>query len=224
MPMSLEALRPHLEGLSKAIVEGDPARARELVQVALEEGVEPLAVIQRGLIPGMDMVGRMFKAGEVFVPEVLVAAQAVQAALDVLRPLLAGSEVPSTGVVVLGTVKEDIHDIGKNLVRMLLEGAGFRVINLGKNIPEESFVAAVREHQPHLLGLSCLLTTTMKWMRSTIQALGESGLRDRVKVIVGGAPITQRFADEIGADAYAPDASTAVEMARALVGKRLPEA
>lgn len=218
MPTNSEGPRTYLEGLAQAIIEGDAARAEGLVQAALDGGVEALALIEGGLIPGMDVVGTRFKEGVVFVPEVLVAAQAMQAVLGMLRPLLADRQVPSPGVVVLGTVKEDIHDIGKNLVRIFLEGAGFRVIDLGKNVPEEAFVAAAREHQPDLVGLSCLLTTTMKWMRSTIVALGEAGLREGVRVMVGGAPITQRFADDIGADAYAPDGRTAVEKARALVG------
>jgi len=209
-----------LPSIRQAVIEGDVVRTRSLVEATLGEGTSALAIVQKGLIPGMDVVGRRFRAGEMFLPEVLVAAQAMQAALAILRPLLAGHGVPSPGKVVLGTVKEDIHDIGKNLVRILLEGAGFSVIDLGTNVTEAAFVAATTEHHPDLVALSCLLTTTMRWMRSTIQALTSAGLRDQVKVIVGGAPITQRFADEIGADAYAPDAATAVEKARVLVGPK----
>jgi 5-methyltetrahydrofolate--homocysteine methyltransferase len=199
------------------LYEGNDQLVAALVQQALEQGLGPAKVLAAGLIAGMDRVGRDFKAGELYVPEVLVAARAMHAGMAVLRPHLTAGSVPSQGRVALGTVKGDLHDIGKNLVRMMLEGAGFEVVDLGTDVSPEAFVAAVREHQPQLLGLSALLTTTMLHMQTTMEALRAAGLRDRVKVLIGGAPVTAAYAEKIGADAYAPDAATAVEMARALV-------
>jgi 5-methyltetrahydrofolate--homocysteine methyltransferase len=169
------------------------------------------------LISGMDRVGRDFKAGELFVPEVLVAARAMHAGMAVLRPLLAETGVPRVGTYVIGTVQGDLHDIGKNLVRMMLEGAGFEVIDLGTDVAPERFVTAVKEHRPQIVGMSALLTTTMVRMRDTIEALEAAGLREAVKIMVGGAPLTAAYAEQIGADAYAPDAATAVEVARSLI-------
>jgi 5-methyltetrahydrofolate--homocysteine methyltransferase len=166
----------------------------------------------------MNEVGRRFKNNEFYVPEVLIAARAMHAAMDVLKPLLAASDVQPVGTVVIGTVKGDLHDIGKNLVAMMLEGGGFNVIDLGVDVSPEKFLQAVREHKPNIVGLSALLTTTMPAMKTTIEALKEAGVRDQVKVIIGGAPVTQRFADEIGADGYAPDAASAVDVARQLLG------
>jgi 5-methyltetrahydrofolate--homocysteine methyltransferase len=188
-----------------------------LVQKALDQGMDPQEILAGGLIAGMDEVGRDFKAGELFVPEVLIAARAMHAGMDVLRPLLAESDVPSAGRFLIGTVEGDLHDIGKNLVRMMIEGAGFETIDLGTDVKPGAFVDAVRQHQPRIVGMSALLTTTMVNMRTTIDALEEAGLRDSIKVMVGGAPVTDAFAREIGADAYAPDAATAVEVARQLV-------
>jgi 5-methyltetrahydrofolate--homocysteine methyltransferase len=165
----------------------------------------------------MDQVGKEFKAGELFVPEVLIAARAMHAGMNVLRPLLAQSGVPSAGKYLIGTVKGDLHDIGKNLVKMMVEGAGFEVVDLGTDVPPDKFVAAVKEHQPSLLGMSALLTTTMTSMKTTIEALQEAGVRGSVKIMVGGAPLTEAFAKQIGADAYAPDAATAVDVARQLL-------
>jgi 5-methyltetrahydrofolate--homocysteine methyltransferase len=207
-----------LQEIATNLYNGENRKVAELVQQALDDGVAPEAVLNGGLIAGMDEVGRDFKAGELFVPEVLIAARAMQAGMDILRPLLAEGEVPSAGKFVIGTVKGDLHDIGKNLVRMMLEGAGFETIDLGTDAEAADFVNAVREHQPELLGMSALLTTTMVNMRSTIEALEEAGLRDSVKIMVGGAPVTAAFAKEIGADAYAPDAASAVDVARELVG------
>jgi 5-methyltetrahydrofolate--homocysteine methyltransferase len=166
----------------------------------------------------MDEVGKDFKADILYMPEVLIAARAMHAGMDVLRPLLAESDVTGAGKYLIGTVQGDLHDIGKNLVKMMLDGAGFETIDLGKDVPPETFVAAVREHQPKILGLSALLTTTMPAMKDTIEALEEAGLRDSVKVMVGGAPVTDAFAEEIGAEAYAPDAASAVDIARKLAG------
>jgi 5-methyltetrahydrofolate--homocysteine methyltransferase len=165
----------------------------------------------------MDQVGVDFKAGDLFVPEVLVAARAMHAGMNILRPFLADSDVARTGTYLIGTVKGDLHDIGKNLVKMMLEGAGFETIDLGTDVDPQSFVDAVREHQPNLVGMSALLTTTMVQMKATIEALQEAGVRDQVKIMVGGAPVTDAFAQEIGADAYAPDAASAVDKARNLV-------
>ena len=195
---------------------GEADEVAELVQQALDKGLAPNQVLQGGLIAGMDQVGRDFKAGDLFVPEVLIAARAMHAGMNVLRPLLAKGEATSAGKYVIGTVKGDLHDIGKNLVKMMVEGAGFEVIDLGTDVTAEKFVAAVREHQPRLMGMSALLTTTMVSMKSTMDALQEAGLRASVKVMVGGAPVTDAFARQIGADAYAPDAASAVDVARQL--------
>jgi 5-methyltetrahydrofolate--homocysteine methyltransferase len=207
-----------LEAIASNLYDGEDQEVSSLVQQALDQGITPEEILSGGLIAGMDEVGRDFKAGELFVPEVLIAARAMHAGMAVLRPLLAESDIPSAGKYVIGTVKGDLHDIGKNLVRMMLEGAGFETVDLGTDVSAEGFVTAVREHQPKLLGMSALLTTTMVHMKATIEALEEAGLRALVKVMVGGAPVTAAFAEEIGADAYAPDAATAVDVARELAG------
>jgi len=196
---------------------GDDGSVAGLVQQALDQGLSPAEVLNGGLIAGMDEVGKDFKAGDLFVPEVLIAARAMHAGMGVLRPLLAEADVPSAGKYVIGTMKGDLHDIGKNLVKMMLEGAGFETVDVGTDVGPETFVAAVREHQPQIVGFSALLTTTMPGMKATIEALQEAGLRDTVKIMVGGAPVTAAFAEKIGADAYAPDAASAVETARKLV-------
>jgi 5-methyltetrahydrofolate--homocysteine methyltransferase len=196
---------------------GDDGSVAGLVQQALDQGLSPAEVLNGGLIAAMDEVGKDFKAGDLFVPEVLIAARAMHAGMGILRPLLAESDVPSAGKYVIGTMKGDLHNIGKNLVKMMLEGAGFETIDLGTDVKPETFVTAVREHQPQIVGFSALLTTTMPGMKATIEALQEAGLRDTVKIMVGGAPVTAAFAEKIGADAYAPDAASAVETARKLV-------
>ena len=206
-----------LQEIASNLYEGNDDRVTLLVQQALHEGMAPNAVLQGGLIAGMDEVGRDFKAGDLFVPEVLIAARAMHAGMSVLRPLLVESETPSVGKYVIGTVKGDLHDIGKNLVKMMLEGAGFETVDLGTDVTPESFVQAVRESRPKLVGMSALLTTTMTAMRVTIEALEEAGLRESVKIMIGGAPVTAAFAEQIGADAYAPDAASAVDIARSLV-------
>jgi 5-methyltetrahydrofolate--homocysteine methyltransferase len=206
-----------LQKMASSLYAGEREEVAELVQQALGQGMSPAEILSSGLIAGMDEVGKDFKAGDLFVPEVLVAARAMSAGMGILRPLLATSEVPSAGKYVIGTVKGDLHDIGKNLVKMMLEGAGFETIDLGTDVEAEAFVDAVREHQPSGVGMSALLTTTMVNMKTTIEALEEAGLRNSVKVMVGGAPVTAAFAEEIGADAYAPDAATAVDVARSLV-------
>jgi 5-methyltetrahydrofolate--homocysteine methyltransferase len=207
-----------LQQIASNLYDGEDEAVAELVQKALDQGMEPNEVLQGGLIAGMDEVGRDFKAGDLFVPEVLIAARAMHAGMGVLRPLLAESEVPSAAKYLIGTVKGDLHDIGKNLVKMMLEGAGFETIDLGTDVEPQAFVNAVKEHQPSLLGMSALLTTTMVQMRTTVEALEEAGVRATVKIMVGGAPVTEAFAQEIGADAYAPDAASAVDVARAMAG------
>jgi len=206
-----------LAKIASSLYNGQSEEVARLVQQALDQGMSPHQVIQGGLIAGMDEVGRDFKAGELFVPEVLIAARAMHAGMNVLRPLLAESDVPSIGKYVIGTVKGDLHDIGKNLVKMMLEGAGFETVDLGTDVDPQAFVNAVREHRPKIMGMSALLTTTMVQMKATIDALIEAGVRDSVKIMVGGAPVTAAFATQIGADAYAPDAASAVDVARALV-------
>ncbi|MER2599661.1 MAG: corrinoid protein [Caldilineales bacterium] len=181
----------------------------------------PAAILQYGLVAGMEIVGEDFRDGILFVPEVLLAAKAMKGAMEVLRPLLTDAkDVERQGTVVIGTVKGDIHDIGKNLVGMMLEGAGFEVINLGINVDADKFIAALREHNADILGMSALLTTTMPYMRTVIQRLAEEGLRERTIVLVGGAPVTEAFAEDIGADRYCDDAAVAVEAAKTLIAIR----
>lgn len=205
-----------LETIATQLYAGEIDEVASLVKKALADGLAPSVVLQDGLIAGMDVVGRDFKAGDLFVPEVLVAARAMHAGMGVLRPLLVDTELKGAGTIVIGTVKGDLHDIGKNLVKMMLEGAGFSVFDLGTDVPPEAFVAAVRDHQPQVVGMSALLTTTMVNMKATIDALTEAGLRDSVKIIIGGAPVTTDFAAKVGADAFAPDAGAAVTVARQL--------
>jgi len=205
-----------LQQMVSDLYNGEEAKVAAWVQKALDQGMAPGEILADGLIAGMDQVGKDFKAGDLFVPEVLIAARAMQAGMNVLRPLLAEGETLSAGKLVIGTIKGDLHDIGKNLVKMMLEGAGFETIDMGTDVSPAAFVAAVREHKPNLIGMSALLTTTMVNMKTTIEALTEAGLRDSVKVMIGGAPVTAAFAQQIGADAYAPDAASAVDKAREL--------
>ncbi len=206
-----------LEELADNIIKGQAPKVEELTQKALDDGANPEKVLQEGLIAGMNVVGTKFKANEFYVPEVLIAARAMKAGMKILRPKLADSGVEPVGRFVIGTVKGDLHDIGKNLVSMMMEGAGFEVIDLGVDVSPEKFVAAVEENKAHFLGLSALLTTTMVNMQGTIDALKSGGLRDNVKVVVGGAPLTQKFADDIGADGYAPDAASAVDIIKEMM-------
>jgi len=203
-----------LQDIASNLYDGEDEKVAELVQGALDQGMEAQEILSGGLIAGMDEVGRDFKAGDLFVPEVLIAARAMHAGMGILRPLLAESDTPSAGKYLIGTVEGDLHDIGKNLVKMMIEGAGFETIDLGTDVKPEAFVEAVREHQPEVVGMSALLTTTMVNMKNTIEALEEAGLRDSIKIMIGGAPVTAAFAEEIGADAYAPDAASAVDVAR----------
>jgi 5-methyltetrahydrofolate--homocysteine methyltransferase len=206
-----------LSDIASNLYNGNRTAVAELVQKALDQGLNASEILSGGLTAGMDEVGKDFKAGDLFVPEVLIAARAMHAGMDVLRPLLVAGDVQSAGKCLIGTVAGDLHDIGKNLVRMMLEGGGFEAIDMGTDVKPEAFVAAVREHQPAIIGLSALLTTTMPGMTATIEALQEAGLRDTVKIMIGGAPVTAAFAEKIGADAFAPDAASAVDVARELM-------
>ena len=203
-----------LQEIAANLYDGEDQEVAGLVHKALDQGMEPGKILQGGLIAGMDEVGRDFKAGDLFVPEVLIAARAMHAGMNILRPLLAETDAVSVGKYVIGTVKGDLHDIVKNLVRMMLEGAGFETIDLGTDVDPQAFVDAVRQQGPQLVGMSALLTTTMVQMQTTIEALEEAGLRGSVKIMIGGAPVTAAFAEQIGADAYAPDAASAVDVAR----------
>lgn len=204
-----------LEEIKEALMAGNANKVKELTQKALDEGIEPNTIINDGLIAAMNVIGVKFKNNEVYVPEVLVAARAMHAGMDVVKPLLAGGAMEEKGTLVIGTVKGDLHDIGKNLVIMMMEGAGYKVIDLGIDVPVEKFVKAVEEHKPQLVGLSALLTSTMMQMKKTVEGL--ASYRDQIKIMVGGAPVTQKFADEIGADGYAPDAASAVDLAAQLL-------
>ena len=205
------------QNMIDALIKGQAPTVRQLVQDALEAGGSPAEILEKGLIAGMAVIGERFKRNEIYVPEVLIAARAMKSGMEVLKPALTGSGVEPKGVVALGTVKGDLHDIGKNLVAMMLEGAGYRVIDLGFDVSPEKYVQAVREGS-QLIGMSALLTTTMPSMKKTIAALAEAGLRDKVKIIIGGAPVTQKYADEIGADGYSADATSATELVNALIG------
>jgi corrinoid protein of di/trimethylamine methyltransferase len=208
-------------GLFEQILAGHAREVRQLTEAGLAAGMKPLEILFGALIPGLQEVGRRFESGEYFVPEMLVSAKAMQEALRVLRPLLAETGVKSLGTIMMMTVKGDLHDIGKNLCNIMLEGAGFEVIDLGVNVTPEKMVAAVREHHPPVIGFSALLTTTMGMFQANLEALRRAGLRDQVKVMVGGAPVTQEYADAIGADGYAPDASAAVRLAEKLLAASL---
>jgi 5-methyltetrahydrofolate--homocysteine methyltransferase len=190
------------------------------VREALQRGETPQAVLDSGLVAGMDIVGVDFRDGILFVPEVLMAANAMKAGMEVLRPLLVETGVQRIGKMVIGTVKGDIHDIGKNLVAMMMEGAGFEVINLGINCDSDKFMAAIREHQPDIIGMSALLTTTMPYMKTVVDALGEEGIRDQIYVMVGGAPVTENFARDVGADAYGRDAAVSVDIAKSHMARK----
>ncbi|MGQ9646569.1 MAG: corrinoid protein [Thermodesulfobacteriota bacterium] len=206
-----------LQRISEELQKGNSKEVSKLTQEALDAGIPPAKILKDGLIAGMDVVGERFRKDELYIPEVLVAARAMHGGMDVLRPKLVETGVQLIGKVVLGTVKGDLHDIGKNLVGMMMEGGGFQVIDLGIDVPSEKFVEAVSSHKAELLGLSALLTTTMPRMKEVIQSLIAAGIRDKVKVMVGGAPLTEKFAREIGADGYAPDAASAVDMAKSLL-------
>jgi len=209
---------PDLQKLYEAVVNGDAKTARDVTEQALAAKVDPVVLVNQHMAPAMKEVGRRFEACEYFVPELLLSARAMKSALELIRPLLAAQGAQPVGRVVIGTVKGDLHDIGKNLVAAMLEGGGFEVIDLGVNVAPEKFIETVKEKQANVVSMSALLTTTMLAMKGTIEALQAAGMRDRVKVLIGGAPITQRFADEIGADGYGENAAEAVALARKALG------
>jgi 5-methyltetrahydrofolate--homocysteine methyltransferase len=204
--------------VKEATLAGDQGRVSALTKQAIDEGIEADRIIQEGLIGAMVVVGKEFGEGKIYIPEMLIAARAMKSGLEVVKPLLVGGKMKSIAKVVLGTVKGDLHDIGKNLVGMMLEGFGVEVIDLGVDVSPEKFVEALKTHQPQFVGMSALLTTTMMSMEVTIKALEESGLRQNVKVLVGGAPVTQAFADEIGADGFGKSASEAVDRIKEALG------
>ncbi len=209
-----------IESLHAAVLRGDAKSARAVTEEALRAGENALRLVTEGMVPAMDEAGRRFECSEFFVPELLLAARAMKAALELIRPVLAASGTEPAGRVVVGTVKGDLHDIGKNLVAAMLEGGGFEVVDLGVNVAPEKFVEAVQSRNAHIVAMSALLTTTMPSMRATIEAFKQAGLRDQVRIFIGGAPITQKYADEIGADGYSESAPGAVTLARQAMGAR----
>ena len=208
---------PDLKELYEAVVSGNAKATQAITQQALADGVDPLKLVNEYMVPAMDEVGRRFEANEYFVPELLISARAMKAALELIRPLLTARGDQPLGRVAIGTVKGDLHDIGKNLVGSLLEGGGFEVIDLGVNVTPEKFIATVNEKKANIIAMSALLTTTMPAMKTTIDALKQAGVRNKVKVLIGGAPITQKYADEIGADGYSENAVGAVALAKKAV-------
>jgi len=201
------------------VVAGKVKQTTDQVRQLLQGGTAPDAMMNDAMIPAMDVVGDLFQKGEIYLPEMLMAAKAMKAGLEILKPRMVQGEATSAGTVVIGTVRGDMHDIGKNLLSIALEGAGFKVVDLGIDVPPEAFVESVKEHQPQVLGLSALLTTTMLAMREVIEAVHEAGLRDTVKVMIGGAPVTKDFADEIGADFFGPDSTSGKDFARKAVAQ-----
>lgn len=204
-----------LKALSEAVIKGDQKTAVDITKAAISEGMAPEAILSEGLIAGMNVIGVRFKANEVYIPEVLIAARAMKMAMEHLEPVLVAAGVKPLGKAMLGTVQGDLHDIGKNLVVMMLKGAGFEVIDLGVDVSADKFIASAKEANPQIIGMSALLTTTMPSMEKTIQALKDAGIT--AKTMIGGAPITQAYADKIGANGYAPDAASAVDLAKTLL-------
>lgn len=210
----------NFEELAQAVLDGDETKVVEITKSLLSSGVDPMEVINKGLMAGMDKVGVLFKNNEMFVPEVLMSADAMKAGMEVIKEATQGAaDVTSKGTVVMGTVEGDLHDIGKNLVGMMLETNGFKVHDLGVDVKPDQFVEAVKQYQPDVVGMSAMMTTTMMNMKTAIDALAAAGVRNKVKVMIGGAVVSQKFADEIGADGYAPDAGAAVELCKRLLGK-----
>jgi len=205
-----------LDKIKQAVLDGEMEGIAELTNQALAQGIEAHKILDEALTPAMDIVGREYEQGDRYVPEMLISAETMKGAVTILKPLLAEAGVEARGKLIIGTVEGDLHDIGKDLVAMMVEGAGFEVINLGAEITAEQFVNAVKEHKPNIIGMSALLTTTMIHMPDVIDALKQAGLRDQVKVMIGGAPVTQDYADKIGADGYAPDAASATKLAKSL--------
>lgn len=208
-----------LSELKEMVINGNSGEIETKTRECLEQGLKPSQLISEALIPAMDTVGEKYKKGEIFVPEMLVAAKSMQLSMGILKPLIAAGDLKTAGTVLIGTVQGDLHDIGKNLVSMMLEGAGFRVIDLGTDVAPEVFVNKVREIKPEILGMSALLTTTVPQIGVVVEALKDAGLREKVKVVVGGAAVTPEYAVQIGADGYSPDATGAVDWARGVVQK-----
>ena len=206
-----------LTQIFEGIMDGDMGQVVEAVQAAIDGGMSPDDILHKGLIPPMAEVGQLFESGEYFVPEMLVAARAMQGGLDMIKPLLLDADIKPAGKVILGTVKGDLHDIGKNLVGMMLEGGGFEVIDLGTDVSPDTFVEVIKKEQADIVGMSALLTTTMSQMEATIKLIEEAGIRNDVKIIIGGAPVTPEFSEQIGADGFAPDASQATRLAKTLI-------
>ena len=202
-----------LNAISEALQKGKAPVVKELVQAALNEKTTARAILESGLMAGMNIIGRKFKNNEIYVPEVLIAARAMNAGIEILRPYLVSEDVKPVGTVVIGTVKGDLHDIGKNLVKMMMEGKGLQVIDLGTDVSAEKFVASAKEHKAQIICASALLTTTMTEMKNVVAEAQKSGIRDQVKIMVGGAPVTQQYCESIGADAYSPDAASAADRA-----------
>ena len=209
----------NFEEMTNMVIAGEEEKVVELTKKAVEEGVSPMEIINEGLMKGMDVVGQRFKAAEMFIPEVLMSAKAMSAGMEIVKPLILDGEVPSKGKVIIGTVKGDLHDIGKKLVGMIMESSGLIVDDLGIDVSPEQFAEAIREKKPDIVGMSALLTTTMLAMKDTIEVLKEEGLRDSVKIMIGGAPVSSDFAKEIGADGWAPDAVSAKDLAFQLIGQ-----
>ncbi len=207
----------NFQNMIDTLIEGDEKKLTSLAQSALDEGISAKEILEKGLMAGMDIVGEKMEAEDMFIPEVLRSAKTMSAAIDILRPHLVEGDIRVIGKVIIGTVKGDLHDIGKNLVAMMLESAGFDVNNLGTDVSPDKFIEEVKDKDANMLCLSALLTTTMPMMKTTIDTLAESGIRDQVKVMIGGAPVTQDFADQIGADGYAHDAGSATRLAKALL-------
>lgn len=202
-----------LNEISQFLQQGRARNVKELVQKAIDEGIDPKVILEEGLISGMNIVGEKFKNNELFVPDVLIAARAMNAGTELLKPLLASAGVKAAGKVVIGTVRGDLHDIGKNLVKMMMEGKGLEVIDLGIDVPPEKFIASAKENNAQIIACSALLTTTMGEMKNVVEAAKEAGIRDSVKIMIGGAPVTQSYCESIGADLYAPDAASAADIA-----------
>ncbi len=207
-----------LDALYEHVLDGEAPPTIELTKEGLELGIEPLTLLFGAMIPALEEVGRLFEIGEYFVPEMLISARAMAGAMDILKPLIAASGAKPIGTFVMGTVKGDIHDIGKNLCNIMLEGAGFQVVDIGVNVPPEKFVEAIQEHQPQAVGMSAFLTTTMPMFKTTIEAIAEAGLREQVKILVGGAPVTQEYCDPVGADGFAPHARSTARSTKKLIG------
>lgn len=207
-----------LDALYEHTLDGEASPVVELTNEGLALGMDPLVLLFEAMIPALEEVGRLFEIGEYFVPEMLISARAMAGAMDILKPLIAATGAKPIGTFVMGTVKGDIHDIGKNLCNIMLEGAGFNVIDLGVNVPPEKFVEAIQEHQPQAVGMSAFLTTTMPMFKTNIAAITAAGLREQVKILVGGAPVTQEYCDTVGADGYAPDANSTVRLTKQLIG------